>query len=423
MGEPYANSAPSLKRVPPLDYAPDLMSSTRASQAARTAFAFVVTMGIVNLLADTTYEGGAGLNGPFLALLGAGGAAVSIVAGFGEFLGYALRSVSGWVADRTGRYWPITFVGYVINLLAVPAMALAGSWRTAAALLVLERVGRAIRKPSVEAMLSYSATTLGRGWVYGLNTALDETGATLGPLLVALLLARGRPHRFAYAVLLVPAVLTLIALLRARMVFPVPSRLERGRAPGTGAKGFTRRYWLTMIAAACFGAGLMSFEFISFHLSSAGRIEGAWIPVVLAMATVAGIIASLALGRLYDRQGAVVVGAAMAAAALFSPMVFLGGPSLAIAGLLLWGVGYAVQDTLLKAVVAGMLPEGRRGLAFGLFYAGYGGGWLVGSVATGLLYRQSVPAVVAFSVAAQAIAVPLFLLAQRGKVTASAASR
>jgi MFS family permease len=385
----------------------------RTPDAARVACAFVVTMGIVNLFADMTYEGGTGLNGPFLALLGASGAAVSMIAGFGEFLGYSLRSVSGYVADRTGRYWPITFVGYVINLLAVPAMALAGNWRSAAALIVLERVGRAIRKPAVEAMLSYSATTLGRGWVYALNTALDETGATLGPLLVALGMARGRPYRQCYALLLVPALLTLAALVRARLGFPVPADLERGRAKAAVPPGFTRRYWLTMIAAACFGAGLMSFEFLSFHLSRTGRIEGVWIPLTLALATVAGIVASLLLGRLYDRSGSVVVAAAMAATALFSPMVFLGGSGLMLAGLLLWGVGYAVQDTLLKGVVAGMLPEGRRGLAFGLFYTGYGGGWLLGSIATGLLYRESGAAVVAFSVTTQAAAVPLFLLAQR----------
>jgi MFS family permease len=203
----------------------------------------------------------------------------------------------------------------------------------------------------------------------------------------------------------------------------VPADLERGRAGAPGAPGFTRRYWLTMIAAACFGAGLMSFEFLSFHLSRTGLIEGAWIPMTLAFATVAGIVASLVLGRLYDRGGSVVVAAAMAATALFSPMVFLGGSGLALAGLLLWGVGYAVQDTLLKAVVAGMLPEGRRGLAFGLFYTGYGGGWLLGSIATGLLYRESGAAVVAFSVTTQAVAVPLFLFAQRAAATRIAASR
>jgi hypothetical protein len=149
------------------------------------AFRFVLTMGIVNLFADMTYEGGAAINGPFLGSLGASAAAISIVAGLGEFLGYSLRSVSGYIADKTGRHWPVTFVGYAINLLAVPAMALATTWQAGAALILAERMGRAIRKPTVEAMLSYSTGKHGKGWVYAVNTALDETGAMLGPLLIA----------------------------------------------------------------------------------------------------------------------------------------------------------------------------------------------------------------------------------------------
>jgi len=149
--------------------------------AAAGAFAFVFTMGIVNLFGDTTYEGGASINGQFLGSLGASAAAISIIAGAGEFLGYSLRSIAGWTADKTGKYWPITFIGFAINLFAVPAMALAGSWQIAGALILAERIGRAIRKPTVEAMLSYSTGRLGTGWVYALNTALDETGATIGP--------------------------------------------------------------------------------------------------------------------------------------------------------------------------------------------------------------------------------------------------
>jgi hypothetical protein len=129
------------------------------------AFRFVLTLGIVNLFGDITYEGGASINGQFLASLGASAAAISIVAGAGECLGYGLRAVSGYVADRTGRYWPVTFVGYAINTLAVPAMALAGNWYAAGALILAERAGRAIRKPTVEAMLSYSTGKQGRGWV------------------------------------------------------------------------------------------------------------------------------------------------------------------------------------------------------------------------------------------------------------------
>src|SRR5947207_4935395 len=205
--------------------------------SASPAFTFVLVMGLVNLFGDVTYEGGGSINGQYLGSLGASATAIGIIAGFGEFLGYSLRSVSGYIADKTGRYWLVTFVGYAINALAVPAMALAGSRQVAAAVLVLERAGRAIRKPTVEAMLSYTTGTLGKGWVYGLNTALDEIGATIGPLLVALVLFLDGSYRTGYALLLIPTMLALAALTVARLIFPKPSRLEV--APTAQARGFT----------------------------------------------------------------------------------------------------------------------------------------------------------------------------------------
>ncbi len=380
---------------------------------ARSAFAFVLTMGVVNLFADMTYEGGASINGQYLGSLGASAAAVSIVAGLGECLGYALRAVAGYLADRSGKYWPITFTGYAVNLLAVPAMALAPGWQAAGALILAERVGRAFRKPTVEAMLSYSTGKHGKGWVYAVNTAMDETGAILGPLLMALALSRGSDIRTSYGLLLVSSVLALVALTAARMVFPVPSRLEEAGPATATASGFTRAYWLYMAAGSCFAAGLMTFEFIAFHLSATGIVNSHALPVLLAASTACAVLASLFLGRAYDRVGIAAVVAGVLAAALFSPLVFLGGFRWAVVGLLLWGVGYAVQDTLLKALIASVLPKGRRNFAFGLFYIGYGAGWLVGSVTTGLLYERSRPSVVIFAVAMQLASIPVFILGSR----------
>jgi predicted MFS family arabinose efflux permease len=393
------------------------MKTAARALSSSPAFTFVLTMGIVNLFGDMTYEGGASINGPFMGTLGASAAAISIVAGLGEFLGYSLRSVSGYIADKTGKHWPITIVGYAINTLSVPAMALVGSWQMAGALVLSERIGRAIRKPTVEAMLSYSTGQHGKGWVYAVNTALDETGATVGPLVIALVLYRNGTYRTGYAVLLISSLLVLVSLTVARIVFPVPSRLEQERHRTAREKGFTRAYWCYMLAAACFGAGLMSFEFVSYHLSSRGTVTEHWIPLFLAISTGMGVVASLVLGRLYDRIGLPVVLVGVFLCSLFSPLVFLGGFTAALAGLILWGVGYATQDTLLKAVVAGMLPEGRRNLAFGLFYTGYGMGWLVGSTTTGLLYERSVPAVIGFSVVVQLASLPLFIVAERMRRT------
>ena len=379
--------------------------------AATAAFAFVFTMGIVNLFGDVTYEGGASINGQFLGSLGATAAAISIIAGAGEFLGYALRSVAGWTADKTGKYWPVTFIGFAINLFAVPAMALAANWQVAGLLILAERIGRAIRKPTVEAMLSYSTGQLGTGWVYALNTALDETGATIGPLLMAFAVYRGASYRAGFSLLLISASLAFVALIVARLLFPVPAKLEHGERTATSEE-FTPAFWLYMVAAGCFGAGLMSFEFISVHLASHHTVSAHWIPAFLGISTGFGVLANLALGRLYDRAAMPTILGAVFVSALFSPFVFLGGFGVALFGMLLWGIGYAVQDTLFKALVADRLPEGRRNFAFGIFYTGYGGGWLVGSIATGLLYHVSVAAVIAFSMAVQLGAIPLFLFAR-----------
>ena len=303
-------------------------------------------MGIVNLFSDVTYEGGASINGPFLATLGASAAAISMVAGVGEFLGYSLRSAAGWAADKTGRYWLITFLGYGINLLSVPAMALAGDWRLASFFILTERIGRALRKPTVEAMLSYSTGRRGKGWVYSLNTALDETGAAIGPLLIAFALYLKDGYRTGYKLLLLSSLLALAALAAARIIFPVPSRLEAGGPRTAPEKNFTREYWLYMSAGSCFASGLTSFELVSFHLSSARIAGGHWIPIFLALATVAGIAASLLLGKLYDKGGLLAAIAAVPLASLYSPLVFFGGFWAALAGLLLWGIGYAIQDTL-----------------------------------------------------------------------------
>ncbi|HEX5180935.1 MAG TPA: MFS transporter [Gemmatimonadaceae bacterium] len=386
---------------------------SRYAALAASAFAFVVVMGIVNLFADITYEGGGSINGPFMGSLGAGAAAISIVAGLGEFLGYSLRAVSGWAADRTGKYWALTFVGYGINLFAVPAMAFAGNWEIAGVLILTERIGRAIRKPTVGAMLSYSTGALGRGWVYGLNSALDETGATIGPIILAIALSRGLGYRHGYALLFISAACAIAALVVARVIFPVPSRLETDSDRRAAPAGFTPSFWLFMLAAGCFGAGLMSFEFISFHLASRHVVSLGWIPLFLAISTGVGVFVNLALGKLYDRAGLRVVLVAVFVSSLFSPLVFLGGFGAALVGLVLWGVGYATQDTLLKAVLAGMLPEGKRNLAFGLFYTGYGVGWLIGSVVTGLLYRSSIPAVIVFAMAVQLVSIPIFIQADK----------
>jgi MFS family permease len=408
---------PSGKAVKP-DDREALMSETLtlARRANRitpgSALGFVVLAGVVSLFADMTYEGARSITGPYLALLGASGTVVGVVSGFGELTGYALRLASGILADRTGRYWSITIAGYAINLLAVPALALAGRWETAAALIVLERAGKALRTPARDAMLSHATQQMGRGWGFGLHEALDQIGAVLGPLAVALVLYLGGGYRLGFALLLAPALLALAFLAAARMIYPRPRDLEVAAAK-IDARGFARPYWIYLAAVGCVAAGYADFPLIAYHFEKSGSVSQDWIPLFYAVAMGVDGVAAVVCGYLFDRLGLTVLIAATFVAAAFAPLVFFGGFYPALAGAALWGVGMGAQESIMRAAVANLTPADRRGTAFGVFNLGFGVLWFAGSAAMGALYDVSIPALVVFSVSFQIAGIPLFLWAGR----------
>ncbi|HEY0797678.1 MAG TPA: MFS transporter, partial [Candidatus Baltobacteraceae bacterium] len=315
-----------------------------AARFRRPAFRFVFLLGIVSLFGDMTYEGARSVAGPLLAQLGASGFIVGFVAGAGELIGFGMRYVSGRFADKSRQYWPIVIIGYAINLLAVPAIAVARTWQTAAILLIGERFGRGVRKPVVGAMVAHAGSELGQGWVFGFREAMDQTGATLGPLIVAYILYRNGGFSLAFGVLLIPALLALFVLLAARRAFPHPEDLE-ATPPRIEAPAGIGVFWLYAAAGACLAAGFADFSLVAFHFSRAHIVPDALIPVLYAGAMLMGAVGSPYLGYAFDRYGIVVVIVTFVAAAFFAPLVFFGSGLAAVAGVLLWGLGMAAQDT------------------------------------------------------------------------------
>ncbi len=387
--------------------------AVRREDVAKLAFRFVLTVGIVNFFADFTYEGARSVIGPFLGSLGATATIVGFVAGFGEMVGYGLRSLSGYFADRTHRYWIFAFVGYAVNMLAVPALALAGNWPTAAALIVAERTGRAIRRPSVESMLSHAGHTMGQGWVFGLNEALDQTGATLGPLVTAWVLYRHGTYPHAFAVLLSSALLCLAVLSFAWFENRQPEDLEPRSDRGTNTPTFKKPYWIYLGAGALIAAGFADFSLISFHFQKAGTVSQGLIPVFYAAAMAAGAISGPIFGKLLDKFGTPVLFVAFGISAFFAPLVFMSGSKLELVGMILWGMGMGAQNSCLKALLVHVVPRGKRSTAFGTFDTIFGIAWFIGSAIMGVLYEHSILALVIFSVLLQLLALPLFAISNK----------
>jgi MFS family permease len=378
----------------------------------KTAFRFIILLGIVSLLADVTYEGARSITGPYLALLGASGAAVGIIAGLGELVGYALRLVSGYIADRTGRYWLITILGYVVNLLAVPLLALAGRWEIAAALMITERIGKAIRTPSRDAMLSHATKDIGRGWGFGLHEAMDQIGAMLGPLIVAAVLYVKGGYKISFGILLIPAILAITVLLIARHLYPRPKDLEKSSV-ALKTKGFPLVFWIYLCAVSLVAAGYVDFPLIAYHFKKGAIASDDWIPILYAIAMGIDAIAALLFGRLFDRKGISILIVATIISSLFAPFAFLGGFYAAVIGVALWGIGMGAQESIMRAAIANMISADKRASAYGVFNAGYGLFWFLGSALMGILYDISMPVLIVFSVAVQLTSIPFFMMAKK----------
>lgn len=362
----------------------------------RSAWQMVVAFGLVSLFADFTYEGARGIVGPYLAVLGAGPILVGLVAGGGELLGYAVRLVSGRLADRNGRHWLILGVGYSMNLLSVPALALAGTVPVASLLVFTERLGKGLRNPVRDALLSRAGNVLGHGRAFGLHEVLDQTGAFVGPLVVAGAVAASG-YRLGFAVLLAPALLALLLLIRAH-AYQLPAVEITGAKAGSIAvwrQSAFRRYLLITALAV---AGFPHFVLIGYHLAVANVLSAHMIPILFAVAMGVDAIAAYGIGHLFDRLGmrclyAIPVAAVIATVLLFLPL----GALAPWIGAMAWGLAMGVQETVMRAGIAKLSPAAERASAYGLFDTVFGLAWMIGSLIFGVLYAHSGIAVAIWS--------------------------
>ena len=375
----------------------------------RSGLAFIIAFGIVSLWADMAYEGMRSISGPFLGTLGASGAIVGAVAGVGELFGYLLRLGSGRLAERTGAYWPIALAGYTIQMAAVPALALAGTWWAAAIFIVIERSGKALRNPAANTMMSRAGEHIGQGWAFGLHEALDQTGALSGPLIAALVLALHHDYRLAFLWLGVPALFTILSVVTVRTRFPYAGHIARAPAHATGT-GLSRAFWLYAASAALVAFGFADYSLIAFHYAQAHVVSQAIVPIFYAAAMGISGVGSLVFGWWFDRSGLRVLVPGLLLGVVVAPLVFLGGTWLALIGTLAWGLSLGVHDAIMNAAVAQMVPAHARARAYGIFTAIYGIAWFIGSALEGQLYDISIVGLVIVASAAELLAlIPLMM--------------
>jgi MFS family permease len=394
----------------------------------RTAFRLILLFGLISLLGDIIYEGARGVNGPYLKTMGASAALVGLVAGIGELLGYLIRLLSGYFSDKTRAHWFFTIFGYSF-LMVIPMLALTGVWQFAAIFMVLERIGKGIRSPAKDTILSQATKQVGTGFGFAIVEFMDQIGATVGPLIFTFFFMSIGPgdrsiidYQNGYSLMWFPFVVLMMVLFTAFFMVKNPEELEKDVVKKPQPDKITRTFWLYCIFTFVTTLGFLNFAIIGYHLKANNIVTDAQIPLMYALAMAVDAVIGLFIGRWYDRLKIkfenehagllllVILPAFTALIPLFSLSPRL---PLILAGMVLWGIVMGTHETIMKAGIADITSIRKRGTGYGIFNMMYGIAIFIGSAAAGFLYDYSITLLVVIMILVELAAVPVFFVMRR----------
>ncbi|MEX0569325.1 MAG: MFS transporter [Candidatus Njordarchaeota archaeon] len=371
------------------------------SQSIKLAKTAIIAFGLISLFGDIIYEGARSSIPTYLELLGASAVVVGFAIGLGEFVGYALRLVSGYVADTTKAYWALTIMGYGL-IISIPLLALAFDWRIAVLLVIIERLAKAIRTPARDTLISVTTKGIGRGKAFGLHELFDQIGATVGPAMMAFVVyyysmknvSLLEQFRTAFLVLFIPYALLLVVLLSGYLKMRAPAARALDIARKTEIKEkLTGSFYLYSFAVMLNTAGLFHIALI-LYLASYIFENTLWLVPILYL-LVQGIDAATAplSGAAYDRYGRktlMLPFVLSVAPTLFIAMMFveiefivIAEPILLVIAVLFFGIILGMQESIYRAAVADMTGVKKRGTGYGIFNTAYGLGFLLSGVVLG----------------------------------------
>jgi len=397
------------------------MSKTEKKQIAGGALAFIFLMGIVSLFSDMTHEGGRSILGEYLNIAGASAATIGFVSGIGELCGYSLRIISGLIADKTKSYWKLVIIGYVMQVLAIPALALVpeNGWIWACGLVILERIGKAVKKPAKNTLVSFASSEIGEGKGFAYMEFLDQLGAFLGPVILFVIsLVKGTgnlfdTYRLCFLILGIPAVITIALVVAAKIKYPNPEMFEKKKDEPQEFK-VQKSFIFYMIAICMFAFGFVDFTLITLHAAKTSYFPTETLSLLYAAAMVVDAFAALFFGWLFDKIGLKALIFSTFASMFFAPFVFLGNNAVLMGvGIILWGVGMGAQESIMKAAVSKIIPRSMRSTGFGIFETGFGIFWFLGSWALGALYDINIAALVTVSAVVQLLAILFYVVCIR----------
>ena len=388
------------------------------------ALTIVLLFGVISMLGDLVHESARSVNGQYLSLVGLSATQVGLVFGLGEFLGYALRLLSGAWLDKSKRYWLFLFIGYGVHLV-IPLMGLTTSWGWLYTFILLERIGKALRSPAKDTILSAVAENqIGLGYAFGIQEALDQLGAFLGPLIfTALFYFVGSSglevFQLGYQLLVIPFIILMVVLALVHRKF-VREELTPEVDTTQKPPRLQPIFWIYSAFTFFVAFGLINFSLIGYHLKTQQIVSDGMVPILYAVAMAVDALVAIFIGKGYDRlkrqlrhkTGGVLILLIVPLLTAFVPLLTLShSVSMLWIGMVLMGVVLGAHETVMRSAIADITPFSKRGIGFGIFNTVYGLSLLLGSLLMGWLYDlEQQPIIVAMTIISEGAAVALYVV-------------
>lgn len=369
---------------------------------------FILLMGMVSLFADMVYETARGVMGPYLGFLGANAFAIGLIFGVGEFLGYFLRIVAGVIVDKTKKYWSFVFIGYGA-IISIPLLAFANYWLLAGTLILLERIGKALRAPAKDTILSLYSKNIGKGLTFGIHETADQIGAVVGPILFYIFLAIGLGYKTSFLILAVPFVFVILSLILSRLyVGRISVDVSKETHVSNGNNKLDVYVYLVFVFLT--SLGFVSFPIISYHAVNVKLLNDTFVPLIYSLVMILDAMVAIPIGILYDRIGVKIMAVLPILITISVGFGLSNSLVLLVIGLILWGVIMSAYETIVRAYIGDNVSLGDRGKFYGIFNTVLGISFAIGNSVVGYLYDISISLIIYLVVLVEIFALLLVLI-------------
>ncbi|MGB3341752.1 MAG: MFS transporter [bacterium] len=344
----------------------------------------IFILGLVSLFTDLSSQMVYPLVPEFLISIGASKAIIGMIEGVAESTASLFRTIFGRLSDKLKKRKLFIFLGYGLSALSKPFLYLANVWTVVLGVRFSDRMGKAIRTPARDALISTSVDPSEKGKAFGLHRAMDRIGAIGGPILAMLVLSLFSDNvRLVFLLSVIPGILALFFVRFAKET----SIEQHGDVPIKRNSLRNASFIIFLVSNIIFTLGNSSNAFLILRAREAG-LTIIMIPVIWVVYNISCTISSPIFGSLSDRIGRKPI--IITSFLFYSFVYFLFGITKNL--LMIWvlfaayGIYYGLSAGVFRAYIADLVEPKNRATAYGIFNTGIGLALLPASLIMGALW-------------------------------------